>query len=340
MHALAKVRIRQAHHARLGVALHLLDSSFRRQAIVDRLFHAPHPALVMGKHAVGLEDVAVLAFHGNFAPRQHVVDRDPERAQRVGQPADFLLAVFVEEIGDDDARLVQHHVTEADAFRIAVAIDRHRSREIELQPWPGDLLQFAGGDHLGEHHRCRFERFELVFAIVALRLVLHDENAKASPGPQDRHAEEGMVDLFTGFRQVAEGRMCLGIRKIERLGRGRDRADQTLAHLQLGKVHRILVQTFGRIEIENAVRAENIGGAHFGDHVVRDLTNDPVQSLLRLERLRHQFAQPLEQDAGTRRKVSHRVFAPLPIGQRIVTLAFSGVGSRVSALRNQFLSRP
>ena len=119
-----------------------------------------------------------------------------------------------------------------------------------------------------------------------------------------------MVDFFAGFRQVGEGRMRLRVGKIERLRRCGDRADEALPHLQLRQMDGVLVQTFGGIEFENAIGAQHVDRAHFRDHVLRDLANDPVKALLRLERFRHQFAQPLEQDARTRREVSHRASSP------------------------------
>jgi hypothetical protein len=67
-----------------------------------------------------------------------------------------------------------------------------------------------------------------------------------------------VVDLFARFRQVAEGRVRLRVGKIERLRRGRDRADQALAHLQLRQVDGFAVQTFGCIEFEHAVGAQHI----------------------------------------------------------------------------------
>ncbi|MNS71276.1 hypothetical protein D3C72_1046400 [compost metagenome] len=75
MHAFAQVRIGQAHHARLGVALHLFDSRFRRQAVADRLFHAAYPALIVGKHAIGFENFAMFSLCRHVTALQHVVDR-------------------------------------------------------------------------------------------------------------------------------------------------------------------------------------------------------------------------------------------------------------------------
>ena len=115
-HPLAQIGIGHVHHARAHVALHLLDRRLGRQAVADRLFQPPHPAAVVGEHAVGFEHVAVLALEGDVAARQHVVDRQPQRAERLFEPPHLLVAVLVEQVGDDDARLVQHDMAEPDAF--------------------------------------------------------------------------------------------------------------------------------------------------------------------------------------------------------------------------------
>ena len=99
-------------HARAHVALHLLDRRFGGQAVAHRLLQPAHPAAVVGEHAVGFEHLAVLALEGDVAARQHVVDREPERAERRFEPAHLLVGVLVEQIGDDDARLVQHDMAE------------------------------------------------------------------------------------------------------------------------------------------------------------------------------------------------------------------------------------
>ena len=105
------------HHARAHVALHLLDRGFRRQAVADRLLEPPHPAAVVGEHAVGFEHVAVLALEGDVAARQHVVDGQAQRARAPSSSrAHLLLDVLVEQVGDDDARLVQHDMAEPDAL--------------------------------------------------------------------------------------------------------------------------------------------------------------------------------------------------------------------------------
>ncbi len=99
--------------------------------------------------------------------------------------------------------------------------------------------------------------------------------------------------------------MALRIGQVERTGACSNRADQTLAETKLGQVNSLRIKTFGRVEFENAIGAQYIEGADFRDHVLRDFTDDPVKARLRFQRLRHQFAQPLEQYAGTGCQLTH-----------------------------------
>ena len=73
------------------------------------------PAAVVGEHAVGFEHVAVLAAVGDVAALD-----SRSRSARSGldggvEPVQLVLHVVGDEVGDDDARLVQHDVAERDA---------------------------------------------------------------------------------------------------------------------------------------------------------------------------------------------------------------------------------
>ena len=305
-HPLAQIGVGHVQHARPHVALHLLDRCFRGEAVAHRLLEPPHPAAVVGEHAVGFEHGAVLALEGDVAPRQHVVDRQAQRPQRLLEPAHLGVAVLVEQVGDDDARLVQHDMAEADAVVERQALEADRAAEVEFEAGPRQPRQIAGGDHLGDHHRRRFERLDLVVAIVPLGAVLHDQHAERAAGAQHRHAEEGVVDLLAGLRQVGEGRMLLRVRQVERPGARRDRADQALPELQLGQVHRAGIEAFGRVELEHGIGAQHIERADLGHHVLGDFAHDAVEPLLRLKRLGHELAEPSQQNARAGREVTHR----------------------------------
>ncbi len=124
---LAQIRIGLALQFGAGVVLHALDRRFRRQAGIQRLAQAPHPAAIVGEHAHGFEHVAVFAGAVAVAARdQHCRSGrawpgSPRRAAR--SPRSKL---FGDQLLDDDARLVQHDMAEADAVGERRALQRHR----------------------------------------------------------------------------------------------------------------------------------------------------------------------------------------------------------------------
>ena len=187
-------------------------------------------------------------------------------------------------------------MAEANAVGQRAAVRGHGACQVEFDAGGRETLQVTGGDQFAEHHGGRFEGFHLVVAIGAMRLVLDDENAERSAGAQNRHAEEGIVDLLAGLREIFESGVLLGFRQVERTCPRGDRADKALAEAQGGAVDRRRVQADRRVEFQNAVGAQHVGGAHFGDHVLGDLAHDPVEPLLRLHRLRHDLAEPLQED--------------------------------------------
>jgi hypothetical protein len=149
-------------------------------------------------------------------------------------------------------------MAKADTISIGIALDCHRTVEVQLETGPGDLLELARGDHLGQHHRGGFKRLDFVLAVLPVRLVLDDENPQRPAGPEDRHAEEGVVDLLTCFRQIGKGGVGLGVRKIERTRACRNGADQALTHFQLRQMDRILVQALRGEQFQGAVGAQHI----------------------------------------------------------------------------------
>ena len=120
---------------------------------------------------------------------------------------------------DDDARLVQHDVAERRRRRRAAAPVRCSGRRDRgLGAGLGERLQLARGDHLGQHHGGGLQRLLFLLGIGAAGAVLHDQHAERVAGAQERHAEEGVVDLLAGLRPVGEGRVRLRVGEVERLG--------------------------------------------------------------------------------------------------------------------------
>ena len=199
--ALAQIGVGRAQHARAGVRLNALDRGLGSEPGCDRFFQPVHPAAVVGEHAIGFEHVAVLAAVGDLAAlEQHVEIRSHGLDRRL-QPLQLLRHVVGDEIGDDHARLVQHHVTERDAVVERHAGELQRPAGGGLGAGLGDRGQLARGDHLGEHHRGGLQRLLFLLGVGAPRPVLHHQHAERVAGAQDRHAEEGVVDLFAGLRR-------------------------------------------------------------------------------------------------------------------------------------------
>ena len=116
----AQIGIGDAQHAGAGVGLHALDRGFRGQAGHHRLVEPVQPAAVVGEHAIGFEHVAVLAAVGDLAALEQDVEIGAHGLDRGFQALHLFRHVVGDEIGDDDARLVQHHVAERDAV-----VERH-----------------------------------------------------------------------------------------------------------------------------------------------------------------------------------------------------------------------
>ncbi len=167
--------------------------------------------------------------------------------------------------------------------------------------------EFARGDHLGEHHRRRLQRLDFLLGIGAAGAVLHDQHAERVAGAQDRHAEEGVIDLLASLRPVGKGRMRLRVREVDRARFARDQADQAFVGAHHGEVHGLTVQTFGRVQLQRAVDTQDIDRADLRDHVRGDQHDDLVEAFLRTGRLRNNFAKPTQQHARTAQRTAHRV---------------------------------
>ena len=65
------------------------------------------------------------------------------------------------------------------------------------------------------------------------------------------------------------------------------------------------LQTLGCEQLKLAVRAKHIGRADLSHHIGRDLPDDLIETDLRVDWLRHSFAQATEQNARPGEWPSH-----------------------------------
>ena len=193
--SLAQERVGLPQHPCAGVGLDALDRGFRGQAGHDRFFELVHPAAVIGEHAIGLEHLAMLAALDDIAVLEHFVEIGLQRFDGGLEMLQFLGHVVGDEIGDHDARLVQHDMTERDAFAQRRALEMHRVAGGRLGAGQRQRGQLARGDHLGEHHGGGLQRLDFLFRIGASGAVLHVEHAERIAGAQNRR-RRGRSDRF------------------------------------------------------------------------------------------------------------------------------------------------
>src|SRR5476649_1403180 len=74
---------------------------------------------------------------------------------------------------------------------------------------------------------------------------------------------------------------------------------------QHGAVDRVAVEAFGGVEFQRVIDAQHVGRADLRHHIVSDQHHDLVEALLSADLLRHGFAEPSQQDAGTSRRAPH-----------------------------------
>ena len=110
VHPLLQQRIVDLAHPRARALLDPLDRGFGGEAAVDRLVDPPRPALVIGEHAVGLEDLLMLAGRPELGLAGHVVDLLAHLAERGVDALALGLGVLGDRVLDDDARLVEHRL--------------------------------------------------------------------------------------------------------------------------------------------------------------------------------------------------------------------------------------
>ena len=292
---LARMRVDLAEHAGAGVVPHTLHRRLRRQAGEQRLVQPAPPAVVVGEHAERFEHLAMLAGAGEIAPLQHGVDHAGQLLDRLGQAAALELDILGDQAGDDDARLMQHHMAERHAFGDGQPREARGELAARLLADRLGNAEAARGDRLGEHHGGGLERLDLLVAILTLGAVLNREHADRVAAAQDRHAAERVVDFLAGLGPVGERRVMLRVGELQRLGLLGDQANQTLARLEVGIVHGQRVQAFGGEQFERAVAAPQIERAHLGHHVGGDQHHHLVEPNLRALALRHHLAQASQQ---------------------------------------------
>ncbi len=275
------------------------------KAAFDGLPQAPVPALVVGKHAIGFEHVAMLSRRRQVLVLEHLVDVGLQLVQRRIEPLDLGSRVFCHQLRDDDARLVQHDVSQRNAFGKRFALDDRRLRQRGFDRSARSRHR-ARDEVLRDHHCGRLQNLDVFVRILLRRPVLNDEHAEHLARTRNRHRQQRMVDFFARLRPVGERRMARRLGLVDGHAQLRAPPDKAFPALHPRRMYRRGVEALGREKLERAVLALQIDRAHFRDHHAGDLAHDAIKLLLPLAAVGHDLAQPAHDDAkrGLARKGS------------------------------------
>ncbi len=96
--------------------------------------------------------------------------------------------------------------------------------------------------------------------------------------------------------------MMLGVGQRKRLGARGDQADEALARPHRGQVDGLAIEALGRKELHRAVGAHDVERTDLRHHVGGDEDDDAVEARLCGDGLRHDLAEPPQQQTGTARR--------------------------------------
>ena len=101
--------------------------------------------------------------------------------------------------------------------------------------------------------------------------------------------------------------MASRLGQIDGLGLLGNEAHEPFAALHVCVVDGLGVEALGGIELERAVLAADIDRGDLGDHLAGDLADDAIEPRLAAPGLRHNLAQPPDEQAGAGIQLRHVV---------------------------------
>ncbi len=102
--------------------------------------------------------------------------------------------------------------------------------------------------------------------------------------------------------------MGLRVRQRERFGVRGDQADEAFVRAHRRHVDGFALEAFRGEELETTVGAQHVDRADLGDHVGGDVHHDAIEARLCVHRLRHDFAEPAQQQAGSAERATRGHF--------------------------------
>ena len=194
----------------------------------------------MGEHSVGLQ-YGLLVFIKAFR-RQKIINRDAQDAHSFTDPVNLGQGVISHRVGNHHTRFMQPDPAHSGAFLTGAAPKHHRLFVKRLHPITGKCAQFG---HFGQHHGDHVQRVDFLFGIAARDFGLHDKHTQFLAHTLDRHAKEGRINLFPGFRHKAKALFRRRIGGVHRLPGPGHATHQPLTQFHPGLVDRLRAQALG-----------------------------------------------------------------------------------------------
>src|SRR5207302_3525862 len=304
-----------------------LQRRFGDEAVGDRLLDLLREAPVLEHHAVRVDDAPVELRQPRGKPSAQALELDGRLGNRAPEPLAFGLAIVGPPFFDQreaDRRLEEVHAAVSEAGH------GRQSREPRLAAPPrarlGALCRLLVGLQA-------LDRRDHAAAVLATLLLLRlevleqprlDDDAAHLPGDRaqepylvareppaaerldhqhahrraalgDRHADEGMVFLLAGLREVLVPGMRAGIDRHHRLALLDPHAGETFLDAHRPLPDGALLEPRRRPEREALrARVEDVQRAHLRPHALGDHLDDALERLLEILRARGDRADVLE----------------------------------------------
>ena len=73
-------------------------------------------------------------------------------------------------------------------------------------------------------------------------------------------------------------------------------------------MHGFALEAFGCKQLKRVIRPHHVEGADFRNHIGGNDSHNLVEARLRIDRFRHHFAEPTQQESRTAERGSHGLF--------------------------------
>ena len=298
VHPVRQKRIVDFAHPHPRALLHPFDRGFGGQAGIDRFVDSAAPPFVVGEHAIGLEHLDMLAALAEFGLLAHRVDLVAHLVESAVDALALCLGIVGDDLGDLDARLVEHRVAPAKPLHqrepfddLGTGIDLSKQQRVFF------VHHLGIRDQLGQDHRGGLQGLDLDIFVAARIDMLDAQRAHRALAMDDGNAGKAVEFFFARFGAIEEVGMRLRLGEVKRLDIRRDDSVQTFAEAQFGDVDGFGIEAARGVELEHAF-AQEIDRTDLAIEAFADDLDHLVELALRVHARGHHLVQAGQDLAG------------------------------------------